>query len=42
MHVAERFAQVIFSEGLAEVQQPRDLRIFIESQIYRPEYTTFL
>jgi malate dehydrogenase (oxaloacetate-decarboxylating)(NADP+) len=38
LHVAERVAQVVFSEGLARVEQPPDLRTFIESQLYRPEY----
>jgi malate dehydrogenase (oxaloacetate-decarboxylating)(NADP+) len=42
VHVAESVAQVVFSEGLAGVEQPRDLRTFIESQLYRPEYSVFL
>jgi malate dehydrogenase (oxaloacetate-decarboxylating)(NADP+) len=36
---AERVAQVIFDRGLAGVKQPKDLRRFLESQLYRPEYS---
>jgi malate dehydrogenase (oxaloacetate-decarboxylating)(NADP+) len=35
---AERVAQVIFDRGLAGVKGPKDLRDFLESQLYKPEY----
>jgi len=38
MHVARRIAEVIFARGLARVESPQDLRSFIESQVYKPEY----
>lgn len=38
MRVAERIAEVIFASGLARVEAPGELRSFIESHVYRPEY----
>lgn len=35
---AERVCQVIFDRGLADVQRPRDIRAFVGSQLYTPEY----
>jgi len=35
---AQRVAEVIFDRGLAGVKQPKDLRAFLESQLYQPEY----
>jgi malate dehydrogenase (oxaloacetate-decarboxylating)(NADP+) len=35
---AARVAEFIFDEGLAQVERPRDLRAWIENQLYRPKY----
>jgi malate dehydrogenase (oxaloacetate-decarboxylating)(NADP+) len=35
---ALRVTEVIFARGLAAVDRPRDLRAFLESQLYKPEY----
>jgi malate dehydrogenase (oxaloacetate-decarboxylating)(NADP+) len=35
---AQRVAEVIFTRDLAGVERPRDLRAFLESQLYKPEY----
>ena len=35
---AIRVCHVVFARGLAGVSQPSDLRAFIESKLYRPEY----
>jgi len=42
VHTAERVAEVIFASGLAGVAQPGDLRGFIQSQVYRPEYHSLI
>jgi len=36
---AERVAKVIFDRGLAGVKRPKDLRAFLESQLYKPDYS---
>ncbi len=40
IHIAHRIAEVIFTSGLARVAEPRDLRSFIESKVYTPEYAS--
>lgn len=35
---AARICQVIFARGLAGVEKPSDLRAFLQSQMYKPEY----
>jgi malate dehydrogenase (oxaloacetate-decarboxylating)(NADP+) len=35
---AIRVAEFMFDKGLAQVERPRDLRAWIEGQIYTPEY----
>jgi malate dehydrogenase (oxaloacetate-decarboxylating)(NADP+) len=35
---ATRVAEFMFDEGLAQVERPRDIRAWIEGQLYRPEY----
>ncbi len=35
---AARVAEVVFARGLAGIEKPKDLRAFIDSQLYRPEY----
>ncbi|MGB6066605.1 MAG: NAD-dependent malic enzyme [Desulfomonilaceae bacterium] len=35
---AAKVCEVIFARGLAGVPQPSDLRSFLESQLYKPEY----
>jgi malate dehydrogenase (oxaloacetate-decarboxylating)(NADP+) len=35
---ALRVAEVIFDSGLAGIRRPKDLRGFLESQLYKPEY----
>jgi malate dehydrogenase (oxaloacetate-decarboxylating)(NADP+) len=37
---AERVAQVIFDRGFAGVKPPKYLRRFLESQLYKPEYSS--
>jgi malate dehydrogenase (oxaloacetate-decarboxylating)(NADP+) len=38
LQVAARVAALIFTCGLAGVEPPADVRAFIQSQVYRPEY----
>jgi len=42
VHVAERVAGAVFSERLAKMEQPRELKTLIESQLYRPEYAVLV
>jgi malate dehydrogenase (oxaloacetate-decarboxylating)(NADP+) len=35
---AARVAEFMFDEGLAQVARPRDIRAWIEGQLYKPEY----
>jgi malic enzyme len=35
---ATRVAAFMFEEGLAQVERPRDLRAWVEGQLYRPHY----
>lgn len=35
---ATRVAEFMFDEGLAQVKRPRDIRAWIEGQLYKPEY----
>jgi malate dehydrogenase (oxaloacetate-decarboxylating)(NADP+) len=37
---AQRVAEVIFDRGLAGVKRPKDLRVFLESRLYKPEYSS--
>ncbi len=39
---ADRVAEVIFDRSLAGVERPKDLAAFLRSQLYRPEYPSFL
>lgn len=41
-HVARRIAEVIFTRGLARIKEPGDLRSFIESRVYTPEYASLV
>jgi malate dehydrogenase (oxaloacetate-decarboxylating)(NADP+) len=36
---ATRIAEFMFDSGLAQVERPRDVRGWIERQLYKPEYT---
>jgi malate dehydrogenase (oxaloacetate-decarboxylating)(NADP+) len=38
MTTATRVAEFMFDQGLAQVERPRDIRAWIESQLYRPQY----
>jgi malate dehydrogenase (oxaloacetate-decarboxylating)(NADP+) len=38
---ATRVAEYMFDEGLAQVERPRDLRAWIEGQLYKPEYPVY-
>lgn len=38
LYTATKVAEVIFGSGLAGVERPDDIRAFIESHAYRPEY----
>jgi malate dehydrogenase (oxaloacetate-decarboxylating)(NADP+) len=42
LHIAEKVAEVIFARNLAGVSKPSNLRAFIESQAYKPEYRSFV
>jgi malate dehydrogenase (oxaloacetate-decarboxylating)(NADP+) len=42
LHAAERVAEVIFKRGLARVPQPADIRAFIQSRLYKPEYPALI
>jgi malate dehydrogenase (oxaloacetate-decarboxylating)(NADP+) len=35
---ATRVAELMFDKGLAQIQRPRDIRAWIEGQLYRPAY----
>ena len=35
---ATRVAEFMFDQGLAQVDRPRDIRAWIEGQLYRPQY----
>ena len=35
---ATRVAELMFDKGLAQVKRPRDIRSWIEGQLYRPQY----
>jgi malate dehydrogenase (oxaloacetate-decarboxylating)(NADP+) len=35
---ATRVAEFMFDEGLAQVKRPRDIRAWIERQLYKPQY----
>jgi malate dehydrogenase (oxaloacetate-decarboxylating)(NADP+) len=35
---ATRVAEFMFDQGLAQVEKPRDIRTWIESQLYKPQY----
>jgi malate dehydrogenase (oxaloacetate-decarboxylating)(NADP+) len=35
---ATRIAEYMFDQGLAQVERPRDLRLWIEGQLYKPHY----
>jgi len=39
---ATRVAEFVFDEGLAQVERPRDIRGWIEGQLYKPEYSIYL
>jgi hypothetical protein len=35
---ATRVAEFMFDQGLAQVDRPRDIRAWIEGQLYKPQY----
>ena len=35
---ATRVAEFMFDKGLAQAERPRDIRAWIESQLYQPRY----
>ena len=35
---ASRVAEFMFDKGLAQVERPRDIRAWIEGQLYTPRY----
>ena len=37
---ATRVAEYMFEQGLAQVERPRDIRAWIEGQLYKPQYKT--
>jgi malate dehydrogenase (oxaloacetate-decarboxylating)(NADP+) len=38
---AARVAEFMFDKGLAQVERPRDIRAWIEGQLYKPEYSVY-
>jgi malate dehydrogenase (oxaloacetate-decarboxylating)(NADP+) len=38
---ATRVAEFMFDKGLAQVERPRDIRAWIEGQLYKPEYPVY-
>ncbi|UOK43881.1 MULTISPECIES: NAD-dependent malic enzyme [Flavobacterium] len=38
LNVAEKIAEEIFNSGLADVDKPKDIRAFIKSKMYEPDY----
>ena len=38
LHIATKVAELIFERGLAGVARPADIKSFIQSKVYRPEY----
>ena len=36
---ATRVAEIMFDKGLAQVERPRDIRAWIEGQLYKPQYS---
>ncbi|KGO97296.1 NAD-dependent malic enzyme [Flavobacterium enshiense] len=38
LNVAEKIAEEIFNSGLADVDRPEDIRAFIKSKMYEPDY----
>jgi malate dehydrogenase (oxaloacetate-decarboxylating)(NADP+) len=37
IRIAQRVAEVTFAQGLASIEQPRDVSAFVEAQLYSPE-----
>ena len=35
---ATRVAEFMFDKGLAQAERPRDVRAWIEGQLYKPQY----
>jgi malate dehydrogenase (oxaloacetate-decarboxylating)(NADP+) len=42
LHVARKVAELVFERGLAGVERPADVEVFIQSQAYRPAYRALL
>ena len=42
LYVAEKVAEVVFASNLARVPKPTDLKAFIQSQAYKPEYQSLV
>jgi malate dehydrogenase (oxaloacetate-decarboxylating)(NADP+) len=42
LYAAERVAEVIFKRDLARVPKPQDIGAFIQSQIYKPDYSKLI
>lgn len=42
LFAAEKVAQLIFERGLADVERPVNIKSFIQSKVYRPEYRPLL
>ncbi len=38
IHTAARVAKLVFDSGLARVERPADMVVFIREQVYKPEY----
>ena len=37
---AERVAEIVFDRDLAGVKRPKNVRAFLESRLYKPEYAS--
>ena len=42
LHIATAVAELAFEEGLAGIQRPDDVKAFIQSQMYEPEYPSYV
>jgi malate dehydrogenase (oxaloacetate-decarboxylating)(NADP+) len=42
LYAAQRVAEVIFKRDLAQVAEPKDIGAFIQSQTYKPDYSSLI
>ena len=42
LHIATAVAELAFEEGLARVERPDDIKAFIQSQMFEPDYSSYV